>query len=103
MEGGHVDAASIRALDALLNPTHRGRGFSRRCPHPHGTFTRSIRQNWSNEMHRKMMLSTAAVGLMLASGLAYAQSPAERKEEPKRTEDPANASRHGQGTAQEHG
>jgi hypothetical protein len=40
---------------------------------------------------------------MLASGLAYAQSPAERKEEPKRTEEPANASRHGQGTAQEHG
>ena len=53
-------------------------------------------------MHRKIMLSTAAVGLMLASGLAYAQSPAERKEEPKRTEEPANASRHGQGTAQEH-
>ena len=39
-------------------------------------------------MPKHLMLSTAAIGLMLTSGLAYAQSP-ERKDEPKRTEEPA--------------
>ena len=40
-------------------------------------------------MRQHLMLSTAAVGLMLASGLAYAQAPGERRDEPKRTEQPA--------------
>lgn len=40
-------------------------------------------------MRKHLMLSTAAVGLMLASGFAYAQAPGERKDEPKRTEEPA--------------
>ena len=38
---------------------------------------------------RKHLLSTAAIGLMLASGFAYAQAPGERRDEPKRTEEPA--------------
>ncbi|MCA1470347.1 DUF1236 domain-containing protein [Bradyrhizobium sp. IC3195] len=40
-------------------------------------------------MRQHLLLSTAAVGLMLASGLAYAQAPGERRDEPKRTEEPA--------------
>ncbi|QOZ09625.1 DUF1236 domain-containing protein [Bradyrhizobium sp. CCBAU 51765] len=40
-------------------------------------------------MRKHLMLSTAAIGLMLASGLAYAQAPGERRDEPKRTEEPA--------------
>lgn len=40
-------------------------------------------------MHKHLMLSTAAIGLMLASGFAYAQAPGERRDEPKRTEEPA--------------
>lgn len=40
-------------------------------------------------MRQHLMLSTAAVGLMLASGLAYAQAPGERRDEPRRTEEPA--------------
>ncbi|WP_338312477.1 DUF1236 domain-containing protein [Bradyrhizobium sp. TM239] len=40
-------------------------------------------------MRQHLMLSTAAVGLMLASGIAYAQAPGERRDEPKRTEEPA--------------
>lgn len=40
-------------------------------------------------MRKHLMLSTAAVGLMLASGFAYAQAPGERRDEPKRTEEPA--------------
>ncbi|MCS3759667.1 DUF1236 domain-containing protein [Bradyrhizobium centrosematis] len=40
-------------------------------------------------MRKHLMLSTAAVGLMLASGLAYAQAPGERRDEPRRTEEPA--------------
>ncbi|MBH5397138.1 DUF1236 domain-containing protein [Bradyrhizobium sp. CNPSo 4010] len=40
-------------------------------------------------MRQRLLLSTAAVGLMLASGLAYAQAPGERRDEPKRTEEPA--------------
>ncbi len=59
-------------------------------------------------MRKQLLLSTAAIGLMLASGLAYAQAPGERREEPKRTEEPARgaAQQHGQGAAervQEHG
>ncbi|MGC8201013.1 hypothetical protein, partial [Salmonella enterica] len=42
-------------------------------------------------MRRQLMLSTAAIGLMLASGLAFAQSPAERRDEPERTEEPRGA------------
>lgn len=54
-------------------------------------------------MRRHLMLSTAAMGLMLASGWAYAQAPSsERKDEPKRTEEPAKGgAQHGQGAAQE--
>ena len=53
-------------------------------------------------MRRHLMLSTAAVGLMLASGLAYAQAPSERKDEPKRTEQPAKgAAEHGRKAAEE--
>lgn len=40
-------------------------------------------------MRTHLMLSTAAIGLLLASGFAYAQAPAERRDEPKRTEEPA--------------
>ncbi|MDF0581395.1 DUF1236 domain-containing protein [Bradyrhizobium yuanmingense] len=53
-------------------------------------------------MRQRLMLSTAAVGLMLASGLAYAQAPGERRDEPKRTEEPAKgASPQRGGAAQE--
>jgi hypothetical protein len=56
-----------------------------------------------SKMRRHLMLSTAAMGLMLASGLAYAQAPGERKDEPKRTEEPAKgAAQRGQGAGQEH-
>ncbi|MBR0839857.1 DUF1236 domain-containing protein [Bradyrhizobium liaoningense] len=48
-------------------------------------------------MRKHLMLSTAAIGLMLASGLAYAQAPGERRDEPKRTEEPAR------GATQQHG
>ncbi|WP_439404068.1 DUF1236 domain-containing protein [Bradyrhizobium sp. DASA03076] len=41
-------------------------------------------------MRKHLMLSTAAIGLMLASGVAYAQAP-ERKDEQKRTEEPAKS------------
>lgn len=40
-------------------------------------------------MRKHLMLSTAAVGLMLASGLAYAQAPGAARDEPKRAEEPA--------------
>lgn len=40
-------------------------------------------------MRKHLMLSTAAIGLMLASGFAYAQAPGARRDEPKRTEEPA--------------
>lgn len=39
-------------------------------------------------MRKHLMLSTAAIGLMLASGVAYAQAPGERRDEPRRTEEP---------------
>jgi hypothetical protein len=53
-------------------------------------------------MRRHLMLSTAAIGLMLASGWAYAQAPSERRDEPKRTEEPARgAAQHGQGSGEE--
>lgn len=52
-------------------------------------------------MRQHLMLSTAAVGLMLASGLAYAQAPAERRDEPKRTEEPAKGAAPQRGGAQE--
>ncbi|PDT87760.1 hypothetical protein CO669_23070 [Bradyrhizobium sp. Y36] len=40
-------------------------------------------------MRKHLMLSTAVIGLMLASGLAHAQAPGERRDEPRRTEEPA--------------
>lgn len=40
-------------------------------------------------MRKDLMLSTAAIGLMLAWGVAYAQAPGERRDEPRRTEEPA--------------
>lgn len=40
-------------------------------------------------MRKHLMLSTAVIGLMLGSGFAYAQAPGERRDEPKRTEEPA--------------
>jgi hypothetical protein len=54
-------------------------------------------------MRKHLMLSTAAVGLMLASGFAYAQAPGERRDEPKRSEEPARgaAQQHDRGSAQE--
>ncbi|WP_407183133.1 DUF1236 domain-containing protein [Bradyrhizobium centrosematis] len=56
-------------------------------------------------MRQHLMLSTAAIGLMLASGIAYAQAPGERRDEPKRTEEPAKgaAPQHGGAAAQERG
>lgn len=56
-------------------------------------------------MRKHLMLSTAAVGLMLASGFAYAQAPGERRDEPKRSEEPAKgaAQQHDRGSAQERG
>ncbi|MBB4367587.1 hypothetical protein GGD63_000356 [Bradyrhizobium sp. cir1] len=55
-------------------------------------------------MRKHLMLSTAAVGLMLASGIAYAQAPGERRDEPKRTEEPAKgAAPQRGGAAQERG
>lgn len=54
-------------------------------------------------MRNHLMLSTAAVGLMLASGFAYAQAPGERRDEPKRTEEPAKVAAPQRGGAvQEH-
>jgi hypothetical protein len=53
-------------------------------------------------MRRNLMVSTAVIGLMLASSWAYAQAPSERRDEPKRTEEPAKgATQHGQGPVQE--
>ena len=52
-------------------------------------------------MRQHLMLSTAAVGLMLASGIAYAQAPGERRDEPKRTEEPAKGAAPRGGAAQE--
>ncbi|MCK1653903.1 DUF1236 domain-containing protein [Bradyrhizobium sp. 149] len=54
-------------------------------------------------MRKHLMLSTAAIGLMLASGIAYAQAPGGRGDEPKRTEEPAKggAQQRGQGSAAE--
>lgn len=55
-------------------------------------------------MRKHLMLSTAAIGLMLASGLAYAQAPGERRDEPKRSEEPAKgAAPQRGGAAQERG
>lgn len=55
-------------------------------------------------MRKHLMLSTAAVGLMLASGFAYAQAPGERRDEPKRAEEPAKgAAPQRGGVAQERG
>ena len=52
-------------------------------------------------MRRHLMLSTATVGLMLVSGFAYAQT-GERKDEPKRTEEPTKAApQRAQGSAQD--
>ncbi|MET4114941.1 chemotaxis protein histidine kinase CheA [Bradyrhizobium sp. JR4.1] len=53
-------------------------------------------------MRKHLMLSTAAIGLMLASGFAYAQAPGERRDEPKRTEEPAKGAAPQRGGAQEH-
>jgi hypothetical protein len=53
-------------------------------------------------MPRHLMLSTAAVGLMLASGLAYAQAPSERRDEPKRSEESTKGTApRGQGASQD--
>lgn len=52
-------------------------------------------------MRRHLMLSTAAIGLMLASGVAYAQAPGERRDEPRRTEEPAKGAGPQRGGAQE--
>ncbi|QIO33974.1 DUF1236 domain-containing protein [Bradyrhizobium sp. 1(2017)] len=52
-------------------------------------------------MRKHLMLSTAAIGLLLASGLAYAQAPGERREEPRRTEEPAKGAAPQRGGAQE--
>jgi hypothetical protein len=53
-------------------------------------------------MRKQLMLSTAAVGLMLAYGSVYAQT-GEHRDEPKRTEQPAKgaAPQHTQGPTQE--
>ncbi|MGY4506982.1 DUF1236 domain-containing protein [Bradyrhizobium sp. USDA 3650] len=53
-------------------------------------------------MRKHLMLSTAAIGLMLASGFAYAQAPGERRDEPRRTEEPAKGAAPQRGGAQEH-
>ncbi|RXH10598.1 DUF1236 domain-containing protein [Bradyrhizobium guangzhouense] len=53
-------------------------------------------------MRRNLLVSTAAIGLMLSSGLAYAQSSSDRKEEPRRAEEPAKgAVQRGQESTQE--
>ena len=52
-------------------------------------------------MRKHLMLSTAAIGLMLASGFAYAQAPGERRDEPRRTEEPAKGAAPQRGGAQE--
>ncbi|MBR0958765.1 DUF1236 domain-containing protein [Bradyrhizobium japonicum] len=52
-------------------------------------------------MRQHLMLSTAAIGLMLASGFAYAQAPGERRDEPKRTEEPSKGAAPQRGAAQE--
>ncbi len=52
-------------------------------------------------MRKHLMLSSAAIGLMLASGFAYAQSPGERRDEPRRTEEPAKGAGSQRGAAQE--
>ena len=52
-------------------------------------------------MRKHLMLSTAAIGLMLASGFAYAQAPGERRDEPRRSEEPAKGAGPQRGGAQE--
>ncbi|MFL6808083.1 MAG: DUF1236 domain-containing protein [Bradyrhizobium canariense] len=52
-------------------------------------------------MRKHLMLSTAAIGLMLASGFAYAQAPGERRDEPRRTEEPAKGAAPQRGGGQE--
>lgn len=52
-------------------------------------------------MRKHLMLSTAAIGLMLSSGFAYAQAPGERRDEPRRTEEPAKGAAPQRGGAQE--
>lgn len=52
-------------------------------------------------MRKHLMLSTAAIGLMLASAFAYAQAPGERRDEPRRTEEPAKGAGPQRGGAQE--
>lgn len=52
-------------------------------------------------MRKHLMLSTAAVGLMLASGLAYAQAPGAARDEPKRAEEPARGAAPQRGGAAE--
>lgn len=48
-------------------------------------------------MPRHLLLSTAALGVLLASGLTYGQAPSDRKDEPKKTEEPAKGgAQHGQ-------
>lgn len=52
-------------------------------------------------MRKHLMLSTAAIGLMLASGFALAQAPGERRDEPRRNEEPAKGAAPQRGGAQE--
>ncbi|MCK1303304.1 MULTISPECIES: DUF1236 domain-containing protein [unclassified Bradyrhizobium] len=52
-------------------------------------------------MRKHLMLSTAAIGLMLASGFAHAQAPGERRDEPRRNEEPAKGAAPQRGGAQE--
>jgi hypothetical protein len=52
-------------------------------------------------MRKHLMLSTAAIGLMLASGFAYAQAPGERRDEPRRTEEPSKGAAPQRGGGQE--
>jgi hypothetical protein len=47
----------------------------------------------------RTLLLSAAVGIMVSSGLTYGQAPSERKDEPKNTEQPAKGgAQHGQET-----
>ena len=52
-------------------------------------------------MRKHLLLSTAAISLLIASGLSYAQAPSERRDEPKRTEEPKAAAPRGPAAATE--
>jgi hypothetical protein len=69
----------------------------------HANTTFALANHEETDMRKHLMLSTAAVGLLLASGFAYAQAPGERRDEPKRSEEPARgaAQQHDRGSAQD--